>query len=100
MNYFNLICIDICFFCDILVYRHRFEDHERYLRAVLELLQDHQFTVNWKKCTFGQKLIIWGTYVLAKRVTTNPQKVQGMRDWPSSGNLHDLRGFLGSIEYC
>lgn len=56
-----------------------FEDHVRQLRVVLELLQDHQFVVNWKKCAFSQTKINYLRHIVsAERVIVDPHKVQAM----------------------
>lgn len=60
-------------------YSRRFEDHVRQLRVVLELLRDHQFVVNWKKCAFSQTEINYLRHIVsAEGVVVDPHKVQAM----------------------
>lgn len=44
----------LVFFDDILVYSKNEVEHREHLRVVLQLLKDHQFYANEKKCAFGQ----------------------------------------------
>lgn len=43
----------LVFFDDILVYSKSEAEHKEHLRVVLQLLKDHQFYANKKKCAFG-----------------------------------------------
>lgn len=47
----------LVFFDDILVYSRNETEHREHLRIVLQLLKDHQFYANEKKCAFGQSKI-------------------------------------------
>ena len=52
----------LVFFDDILIYSHSLEDHNMHLRAVLQVLQQHELKVNRKKSNFGARILwnIWG----------------------------------------
>ena len=52
----------LVFFDDILIYCHSLEDHNMHLRAVLQVLQQHELKVNRKKSNFGARILwnIWG----------------------------------------
>ena len=42
----------VVFVDDILIYSQLEEEHEDYLRVVLQLLRDHQLYVKFSKCEF------------------------------------------------
>lgn len=55
---------------------------------VLELLKNHQFMVNWKKCAFGKfKIDYLGHIVFGGVVEVDPRKVHAMNDWPIPRDL-------------
>ena len=52
----------LVFFYDIHVYSSSLEDHHMHLKAILQVLQQHELKVNKKKMLFWSKLfgIFWG----------------------------------------
>ncbi|XP_019084198.1 PREDICTED: uncharacterized protein LOC109125884 [Camelina sativa] len=59
------------------------ESHLQHLEAVLQLLQQHQFYANLKKCSFGQaKVAYLGHIISGEGVVADPDKIATMIDWP------------------
>ena len=68
---------------DLLVYSETFDDHLGHLREVLGRLRDAGLTVNPEKVRFAQESISFlGHLVSHKGVTIDPERTQGIRDFP------------------
>ncbi|GMI77951.1 hypothetical protein HRI_001464400 [Hibiscus trionum] len=90
----------LVFFDDILVYSKEWSTHLQQLKMVLELLQQHQLFAKRSKCFFGQEQVEYlGHIISAHGVSTDPTKVEAMKEWPLPKNLKSLRGFLGLTCY-
>lgn len=73
----------LVFFDDILVYSRNEIEHREHLRIVLQLLKDHQFYANEKKCAFGQSKIAYlGHIISGKGVAADPEKIAAVKQWP------------------
>lgn len=83
------------FFDDILVFNKNWDEHLIHLREVLHLLKENQLYAKKSKCQFGHtKISYLGHIITADGVSTDPEKVEGMLNWPQPKNLKQLRGFL------
>lgn len=52
------------------------------------------------KCDFATDRVEYlGHYIQEKRVSTDPQKIKAVSEWPTPSNLKNLRGFMGLAEY-
>lgn len=52
------------------------------------------------KCIFAQQQLEYlGHLVTANGVATEPSKILAVVDWPTPGNIKQLRGFLGLTGY-
>jgi len=90
----------LVFFDDILVYSPDVESHIQHLESVLELLRQHQFYANLKKCSFGQTKVSYLGHIISKDgVAADPAKIATMVNWPLSKSITELRGFLGLTGY-
>ena len=90
----------LVFFDDILVYSKNEAEHKEHLRVVLQLLKDHQFYANEKKCAFGQLEIAYLGHVISGwGVAADPEKIVAVKQWPQPRNITSLRGFLGLTGY-
>jgi hypothetical protein len=85
---------------DILVYSKSAAEHERHLRAVLDLLKQHSFYCKLKKCVFNQAEVKYLGHVVGRNgVRVDPEKVKTVRDWPEPKSAADVRAFLGLATY-
>jgi hypothetical protein len=90
----------LVFFDDILIYSATWEDHLRHVRAVFQLLQERGLRLKRSKCLFGEERVAYlGHTISAEGVAMDPQKVQGVMDWPTPRSVRALRGFLGLAGY-
>ncbi|KAF8115984.1 hypothetical protein N665_0024s0011 [Sinapis alba] len=52
------------------------------------------------KCEFAtSKVEYLGHFIEAKGVSTDPNKLRAVKEWPQPANLKQLRGFLGLAGY-
>ena len=52
------------------------------------------------KCSFAQNSIEYLGHVISSNgVSTDPHKIQAVKDWPVPSNIKDVRGFLGLTGY-
>jgi hypothetical protein len=95
MDSFVIVYLD-----DILIYSKSPEDHEKHLRAVLSALRQHKLYAKISKCTFGvTETEFLGHIVSDKGISTDPRKIQAVRDWPTPRTVTELRSFLGLANY-
>ena len=72
----------LVFFDDILVYSSSLEDHHMHLKAILQVLQQHELKVNKKKCNFGKNSLEYlGHIILGNGVEADPSKLAAMAEW-------------------
>lgn len=90
----------LVFVDDILVYSRTLEEHKNHLRQVFETLSKHQLRVKLSKCSFVQtQLSYLGHIISADGVSTDPEKIQVVRQWPVPVSVKDVRSFLGLAGY-
>lgn len=85
---------------DILVYPSTFQEHLTRLDTVLKRLQDTGLKVKLEKCHFLQSEVPFlGHKISAEGISTDPQKVAAVKQWPIPTTLRNLRSFLGFCSY-
>ncbi|CAM8924213.1 unnamed protein product [Rhodiola kirilowii] len=90
----------LVFFDDILVYSPSWSVHLQHLESVFIILRQHQLYLKKSKCTFGANRIEYlGHIICAEGVSTDPNKIQAVKDWPVPRNQQHLRSFLGLANY-
>jgi len=88
------------FFEDILVYSKTWEEHFRQIRIVFNILLQHRFFPNGKKCELGKREMQYLGHIISEEgFKMDPQKVVAMEQWPIPNNIKSLRGFLGLTGY-
>uniref|UniRef100_A0A2N9J200 Integrase catalytic domain-containing protein n=1 Tax=Fagus sylvatica TaxID=28930 RepID=A0A2N9J200_FAGSY len=76
------------------------EEHKIHLKAVLQVLLDHQLFAKKSKCVFAVGEVEYLGHVISGRgVQTDPKKIAAMVNWPKPQTLKALRGFLGLTGY-
>jgi transposase InsO family protein len=90
----------LVFFDDILIYSTSYEKHLMHIDQVLNKLRENHWQVKMSKCVFAQTSIAYlGHVISSEGVSTDPAKVETVRDWPSPTSVKELRSFLGLSGY-
>ena len=64
---------------DILIYSKSEEEHEGYLRLVLQILRDHQLYAKFSKCEFWlTEVKFFGHVVSASIISVDSEKVEAV----------------------
>lgn len=86
---------------DIIVFGKDDEDHDRCLRSVIERLQSLNLTLNAEKCVFRtSSLTFFGFTISRDGVSADDAKVNAIRNAKTPTNVHEVRSFLGLVNYC
>jgi hypothetical protein len=87
-------------FYDILVYSQTFDEHVKHLEEVFRLLRGEQWYVKLSKCAFATREVVYLVYVISEKgVSTCPDKIRAVVEWPVPKNVKELRNFLGLSGY-
>ena len=85
---------------DLLIASNTFEQHLEHLDKVLTRLQEAKMTVNLEKSTLLQPEVKFlGHLLSAEGVTTDPDKVRAIQEFPVPKSRKHLRAFLGLCGY-
>lgn len=88
------------YFDDVVVHGTGFDDVLTKLDCVLTRLQDAGLTLNPEKCElFRSSVTFLGHVVSSEGVSTDPEKVSKIIEWPQPCNAKDLGSFLGLASY-
>jgi len=92
----------ICHMDDILVHGKDAKSHDKTLKLVLSRLEEAELTLTEEKCEIGQAQVKFlGHIIDAKGVSTDPDKVVSIRDfpWPTcKTELRRLNGMLNQLD--
>jgi hypothetical protein len=95
LDKFVLVFID-----DILIYSKNREEHEEYLRLVLQVLREHHLYAKFSKCDFFQKKIHYLGHVISEEVVAvDLDKIKSIMEWPTLKDVLDIRSFMGLAIY-
>lgn len=84
----------------ILIFSNNLEEHQQVVKEVLEWLQKNNLYLRPEKCEFEKREIKYLGLVIRKgQVEMDPVKVAAVKDWPVPHNSHDVRGFLGFVNF-
>jgi hypothetical protein len=85
---------------DMLVFSKTEAEYQTHVRLVLEVLRREKFFVCKAKSSFAQKEIKYLGHIVNKQgIRPNPKKVEAVQTWPVLKNVHDVRSFLGLVNY-
>ena len=85
---------------DIIVFSRTSEDHIHRLRAVFEKLKAAGLKLKPSKCDFFKKEIKYLGHVVSEQgVSTNPDKIKAVTEWPQPTTVTEVRSFLGFVSY-
>jgi hypothetical protein len=85
---------------DILVYSQTADEHLSHLEQVFAQMDKYKLYTKLPKCTFNATEVKFlGHIVGCNQVRPDPDKVKAVVDWPVPQDLHQLRSFLGLVNY-
>ncbi|GJS41908.1 putative reverse transcriptase domain-containing protein [Tanacetum coccineum] len=106
MDLMNRVCIPyldkfvIMFIDDILIYSKTKEEHDVYLRLILELLKKEELYAKFSKCDFWlSKVQFLGHVIDSEGIHVDPAKIESIKDWESPKTPTEIRQFLGLAGY-
>ena len=90
----------IIYLDDIIVFSRTPEEHVHRLRAVFEKLKAAGLKLKPSKCDFFKKEIKYLGHVVSKEgVSTDPDKIKSVTEWPQPTTVTEVRSFLGFVSY-
>lgn len=85
---------------DIVVYSKTYEEHLERLEAVFERLKENGLKLKPSKCKLFQRSICYLGHVISKDgVSTDPEKIKAVQEWPVPKNSAEVQSFLGFIGF-
>nr|GEZ69923.1 retrotransposon protein, putative, Ty3-gypsy subclass [Tanacetum cinerariifolium] len=106
MDLMNWVCkpyLDkfvIVFINDILIYSKSKEEHEGYLRQILNLLKKEELYAKFSKCEFWiYRVQFLGHVIDCRGIQVDPAKIGSIKDWVSPKTPTQIRQFLGLAGY-
>jgi hypothetical protein len=85
---------------DILIFSWTEAEHQAHVRLVLEVLKREKFFVCKAKSSFAQQEVEYLGHIVDRRgIRPDPRKVEAVQTWPVPKNVHDVRSFLGLVNY-
>lgn len=85
---------------DVLIASVDVTEHEDHLNMVFQRLKNSGLRINVDKCQFGQhELEFLGHIINPRGILPTPEKVKSVTSYPLPGAVHDLRRFLGLVNF-
>jgi hypothetical protein len=85
---------------DILIFSKSEAEHRAHVRLVLEVLKRERFFVCKAKSSFAQSEIKYLGHIMDKQgIRPDPKKVEAVQTRPVPKSVHDVRSFLGLVNY-
>ncbi|KAL0345664.1 UNVERIFIED_CONTAM: Retrovirus-related Pol polyprotein from transposon [Sesamum radiatum] len=70
------------------------------MNQVLARLREYELYAKVSKCSFAQETINFLGHIVERgRIRMDPKKVQTIEEWQPPSDVHDLRSFLGLVNY-
>ena len=98
----NRLNRDLClvYLDDIIVTGKSFIEHIDNLKKVFDRLKEENLELNpGKYLLFCKEVKFLGHIVSANGISTDPEKVQAVRGWPTPRTVKEVRSFLGLYSY-
>jgi Reverse transcriptase (RNA-dependent DNA polymerase) len=93
-------CRVIVYIDDILIFANNQEDLLKHTKMVLQQLREHDLFLKPKKCEFNKTMMEYlGLIIQEGKMSMDPVKLSGIRDWPIPNMVKQVRGFLGFANF-
>jgi hypothetical protein len=90
----------IVYLDDILIFSKTEVEHLKHLAPVMRRLQQEKLLINVKKSSFMRtKLIYLGFFISVNELNMDPERVNAIKNWPSSKNVFEDRIFHGLASF-
>ena len=90
----------IIYLDDIIVFSRTPEEHVHRLKAVISKLRAAGLKLKPSKCDlFKQQINYLGHVVSKEGVSTDPDKIAAITEWPQPTTVTEVRSFLGLVSY-
>ena len=85
---------------DIIVFSKTFDTHLARLEEVIDRIGAAGLKLSPKKCHLFQSEVVFLGHVVNKDgISTDPAKIQTVKDWPQPKSVKEVRSFLGLCSY-
>ena len=85
---------------DIIVYSQTIPEHLQRLKEVFERLKRVNLKLKPSKCCLLRSEVAFLGHIVSREgVATDPGKIDTVLNWPTPGNVTDVRSFLGLCSY-
>ena len=92
--------ICLAYLHDIILFSHDLDSHLDRLQRLFERLRAANLKLKPSKCEILQRQVNFLGYTVSRDgVSTDPEKVKAIRDWPTPQNLRQSRAFVGLCQY-
>lgn len=94
--------LNIClaYLDDIVLFSRTPEEHLQRLECLLERLKEANLKLKPPKCKLFQRQVSFlGHIVSSEGISTDPEKIRLIKEWPAPKNLKELRVYLGLTGY-
>jgi len=96
------LAFEVClvYLNDVIVFSTTIDEHFRQLSAVLTRLRDAGLKLKPSKCRLLQNHVAFLGHIVSENgISTDPEKVRAVADWPTPTNLREVRSFVGLCSY-
>lgn len=85
---------------DIITFSKTFEEHIDRLDQVFKRIAEANLKLNQSKCIYLQREVSFLGHIISEHgVSTDPKKIETVKNWPTPRKVKDVRSFLGLCSY-
>ena len=85
---------------DIIIFGRTLQEHRERLSLVLSRLSEAGLKINPQKCKLlSERMVVLGHVVTRDGISTDPEKVRVIKEWPVPEDESQLKAFLGTASY-
>ena len=90
----------LAFLDDIIIFGRTFEEHLTRLDHALNRLKSANVKLKPSKCAFGKRSVAFLGHIISELgISTDPEKIKRIPEWPRPRNVTELRALLGYESY-
>jgi RNase H-like domain found in reverse transcriptase/Reverse transcriptase (RNA-dependent DNA polymerase) len=90
----------IVYMNDILIFAENWEELQKRMKQILQWLWEHDLFLKPKKCEFNKTTMEYlGLIIQEGKLSMDPIKLSGIRDWPILTMVKQVRGFIGFANF-